>query len=64
MERKIKMSFVDDILDDYLDTMGMFDDDDPYPEYDDRFLLKKGQSPSTPGGVDWRYEKGGIFYHD
>lgn len=39
--------------------MGMVDDE--YPEYDDSFLLERRQRPSTLGGVDWRYEKGGVF---
>lgn len=42
--------------------MGMVDDE--YPEYDDSFLLERRQRPSTLGGVDWRYEKGGVFYDD
>lgn len=57
------MSFVDDMFQDYFDTMGMVDDDE-YPEYDDSFLLERSQRPSTLGGVDWRYEKGGVFYDD
>ncbi len=57
------MSFVDDIHHDFFDTMGMIDDDE-YPEYDDSFLLERRQRPSTLGGVDWRYEKGGVFYDD
>ena len=68
------MSFVDDILQDYMsfandmrqdffDTMGMVDDDE-YPEYDDSFLSERRQRSSTLGGVDWRYEKGGVFYDD
>ena len=57
------MSFVDDIHHDFFDTMGMVDDDE-YPEYDDSFLSERRQSPSTLGGVDWRYEKGGVFYND
>lgn len=47
----------------FFDTMGMIDDDE-YPEYDDSFLLERRQRPSTLGGVDWRYEKGGVFYDD
>ena len=31
------MSFVDDMFQDYFDTMGMVNDDE-YPEYDDSFL--------------------------
>ena len=57
------MSFVDDMFQDYFDTMGMVDDDE-YPEYDDSFLLERIQRPSTLGGVDWRYENGGVFYND
>lgn len=68
------MSFVDDMLQDYIsfandmrqdffDTMGMVDDDE-YPEYDDSFLSERRQRSSTLGGVDWRYEKGGVFYDD
>lgn len=57
------MSFVNDMFQDYFDTMGMVDDDE-YPEYDDSFLLERRQRPSTLGGVDWRYEKGGVFYDD
>jgi hypothetical protein len=57
------MSFVDDIHHDFFDTMGMVDDDE-YPEYDDGFLSERRQRPSTLGGVDWRYEKGGVFYND
>lgn len=57
------MSFVDDMFQDYFDTMGTVDDDE-YPEYDDSFLLERIQRPSTLGGVDWRYEKGGVFYDD
>ena len=68
------MSFVDDLLQDYMsfandmrqdffDTMGMVDDDE-YPEYDDSFLSERRQRSSTLGGVDWRYEKGGVFYDD
>lgn len=56
-------SFVDDIHHDFFDTMGMVDDDE-YPEYDDSFLSERRQRPSTLGGVDWRYEKGGVFYDD
>ena len=57
------MSFVDDMFRDYFDTMGMVNDDE-YPEYDDSFLSERRQIPSTLGGVDWRYEKGGVFYDD
>ena len=57
------MSFVDDMFQDYFDTMGMVNDDE-YPEYDDSFLAEGRQRPSTLGGVDWRYEKGGVFYDD
>ncbi len=57
------MSFVDDMLQDYFDTMDMFDDNE-YPEYDDSFLLERRQRPSTLGGVDWRYENGGVFCDD
>ena len=57
------MSFVDDMFQDYFDTMGMVDDDE-YPEYDDSFLSERRQRPSTLGGVDWRYEKSGVFYDD
>ena len=57
------MSFVDDIFQDYFDTMGMVDDDE-YTEYDDSFLSERRQRQSTLGGVDWRYEKGGVFYDD
>ena len=57
------MSFVDDMFKDYFDTMGMVDDDE-YPEYDDSFLSERRQRPSTLGGVDWRYEKSGVFYDD
>lgn len=57
------MSFVDGMFQDYFDTMGMVDDDE-YLEYDDSFLLERIQRPSTLGGVDWRYEKGGVFYDD
>ena len=38
------MSFVNDMLQDYFDTMGMFDDDE-YPEYNDSFLLERRQRP-------------------
>ena len=62
-KRGENMSFVDDMLQDYFDTMGMVDDDE-YPEYDDSFLSERRQRPSTLGGVDWRYEKGGVFYDD
>ena len=57
------MSFVDDMFQDYFDTMGL-DDNDEYSEYDDRFLSERRQRPSTLGSVDWRYEKGGVFYDD
>ena len=57
------MSFVDDMFQDYFDTMGMVNDDE-YPEYDDSFLSERRQRPLTLGGVDWRYEKGGVFYDD
>ena len=57
------MSFVDDMFQDYFDTMGMVNDDE-YPEYDDSFLSERRQRPSTLGGVDWRYEKCGVFYDD
>ena len=57
------MSFVDDMFQDYFDTMGMVNDDE-YPEYDDSFLSERRQRPSTLGGVDWRYEKSGVFYDD
>lgn len=56
------MSFVDDIHHDFFDTMGMVDDE--CPEYDDSFLLERRQRPLTLGGVDWRYEKGGVFCDD
>lgn len=58
------MSFIDDQIQDYFDTLGMFDDDDGNMEYDDRFILERRQRPSSLGGVDWRYEKGGVFYDD
>ena len=57
------MSFVDDMFQDYFDTMGMVDDDE-YPEYDDSFLSERRQRPSTLGGVDWRDERSGVFYDD
>lgn len=62
-KRGEKVSSVDDIHHDFFDTMGMIDDDE-YPEYDDSFLLERRQRPSTLSGVDWRYEKGGVFYDD
>ena len=57
------MSFIDDQMQDYFDTLGMFDDDGDM-EYDDRFILERRQRPSSLCGVDWRYEKGGVFYDD
>lgn len=56
------MSFIDDQIQDYFDTLGMFDDDDRNVEYDDSFILERRQRPSSLGGVDWRYEKGGVFH--
>ena len=47
------MSFVDDMFQDYFDTMGMVNDDE-YPEYVERFLSERRQRPSTLGGVEWR----------
>ena len=47
-----------------LSLMDIDDDDDEYPEYDDSFLSERRQRSSTLGGVDWRYEKGGVFYDD
>lgn len=59
------MSFIDDQFQDFFDTMGMFDQDDGgYPEYNDDFLRERQQRPRTLGDVDWRYEKGGVFYDD
>lgn len=58
------MSFIDDQIQDYFDTLGMSDDDDRNMEYDDRFILERRQRPASLGGVDWRYEKGGVFYDD
>lgn len=55
------MSFIDDMFQDYFDTMGM-DNGDEYPEYNDNFLSERRQRPSTLSDVDWRYEKGGAFY--
>ena len=40
------MSFIDDQMHDYFDTLGMFDDDDRNMEYDDRFILERRQRPS------------------
>ena len=58
------MSFIDDQISDYFDTMEMFDSDSAkYPEYDDSFLQEKRQRPYI-FGVDWRHEKGGVFYDD
>ena len=58
------MSFIDEQMQDYFDTLGMFDDDGRNMEYDDRFILERRQRPSSLGGVDWRYEKGGVFCDD
>ncbi len=57
------MSFIDDQFGDWLmqDSLGLNEDDD---SYDFSGILSERQQPSTPGGVDWRYEKGGIFYDD
>lgn len=56
------MSFIDDMFDDYMtqDALGLHDDEKP--EFDDSFIMERRQRPSYPGGVDWRYEKGGVFY--
>ena len=58
------MSFIDDQFNDFLmhDVLGFHDEDEQY--YDDRFLLTEIQKPSSLGGVDWRYENGGVFYND
>ncbi len=58
------MSFIDDKFDDWLmeDALG-YHDNDQY-EYDDSFILAERQKPSCIGGIDWRYEKGGVFCDD
>lgn len=58
------MSFINDQFNDWLmqDAFGFHDEDEQY--YDDSFLLAERQKPHTPGGVDWRYEKGGVYYND
>lgn len=64
-ERNYKdMSILDDQIEDWLrkDPFDM-DDNDCEPLYD-RILLGELQKPKTLGGVDWRYEKGGVFYND
>lgn len=57
------MSFIDDQIDDYLmqDALELNEEDD---FYDFSGILSEKQRPSTLGGVDWRYEKGGIFCDD
>lgn len=57
------MSFIDNQNQDYFDTLGMFGDEED-TEYDDSFILERRQRPLSVGGVDWRYEKGGVFYND
>lgn len=58
------MSFIDDQFNDWLmqDALG-FHNDEGY-EFDDNFIIEQKQKPAYPGGVDWRYEKGGVFYDD
>jgi len=60
------MSFIDDQMDDFMmqDALGLFDDDDTMPEYNDRGIMARKQAPDYPGGVDWRYEKGGAYYSE
>lgn len=58
------MGFIDDMFQDHFDRMAFYGDDEDYSEYDDSFLLEREQRPSHSGGVDWRYEKGGVFYDD
>lgn len=58
------MGFIDEQFDDYLmqDGLGLCDNNGSCgPEYDDSFLQARRQMPQTPGGVDWRYEKGGVY---
>lgn len=58
------MSYINDQFDDWLmqDALG-FHNDEEY-EYDDNFILAERQKPSSLGGVDWRYEKSGVFYNE
>ena len=57
------MSILDDQIDDYLDTLGFFDEEeDDY--FDDSFIIAQRQKPKTETGVDFRFEKGGIYYND
>jgi hypothetical protein len=58
------MSFIDDQFDNWLmqDALGFHDDEEC--EFDDTFIIAQRQKPSHLGGVDWRYEKGGVFYDE
>ena len=58
------MSFIDDMFNDWMmqDALG-FHDDEEY-EFDDTFIVAQRQKPLYPGGIDWRYEKGGAFYEE
>lgn len=62
--RRQEMSVIDDMFDDWLmqDVLGLHDGEEY--EYDDTFIKERRQKPSHPGGVDWRYEKGGVFYNN
>lgn len=57
------MSIIDDLFDDWLtqNALGFHDEE---IEFDDSFIMAQKQKPSYPGGVDWRYEKGGVFYKE
>ena len=57
------MSFINDQFDDWLmsDSLNLNEDND---FYDFSGILSERQRPSTLGGVDWRYEKGGLFFDD
>ena len=48
----------------FFDNTFETDDDNQIFEYDDSFIIARRQSPKYIGAVDWRYEKGGVFYID
>lgn len=58
------MSVIDDLFDNWLmqDALGFHDDEEI--EFDDAFIMAAKQKPSYPGGIDWRCEKGGVFYEE
>lgn len=58
------MSFIDDMFDEWMmqDALGFHDDEER--EFDDTFIRAQRQEPLYPGGIDWRYERGGALYEE